>query len=105
MLKLSFQAALTPINPCPLPHFVALTFVLLSLYVGAVDFYWKDGTPVRESYSSTGKGLDIMSFSNIDTDDLFGLKGTSFSAPTASGMLALYVQLYREKVGAISIFF
>jgi len=55
---------------------------------------------VRPSYSSTGKELDFVSFSNLDLhDDSNFSQGTSFSCPFAAGLIGQYIQIHFDYFG------
>lgn len=62
-----------------------------------------NGLPVRQSYSSTGKELDVMGFSNLyvrsstNLSYTYQVQGTSFSSPFITGMLALFYQWFNQK--------
>lgn len=63
-------------------------------------------TPVRESYSSVGEGLDVMGLTRWEVnewdDDRYPTEffyGTSASTPVVSSMAALYSEFYKEKTG------
>lgn len=67
--------------------------------VGAVHLV--DGKIEMTDYSSTGEELDIISFSRVLVSGLknnnrLRATGTSYSCPIASGMIALYLEVYKE---------
>lgn len=72
--------------------------------IGAVHLL-NNNRIIKASYSSIGKDLDFMLFSNLYVhgatrfDIVFPKQGTSFSSPMACGMIALVQQFFNEKTG------
>lgn len=73
--------------------------------VGAVHYNERKGAIRRSNYSSIGDELDFVSFSNLcvhnvkEGKEVFQQKGTSFSSPLFTGMLALVQHFFLVKVG------
>lgn len=66
---------------------VSGSFYDVGICVGAVDY--KNGVPVRATYSGQGEKVDFVAFAHL-------FNGTSFSSPFLAGMIALLLCKYGD---------